>query len=69
MSGKMIMIIYMSQRVGFDFSDIKIVSKSEQRDVIMMLLQRDLKKQPSYNILLAETTSQKQTVIQTILHF
>lgn len=31
---------YMSQRVGFDFSDIKIMSKSEQRDVIIKLQQR-----------------------------
>lgn len=63
------MIIYLTQRVGFDFSDIKIMSKSEQRDVIMKLRLRDLKKQRSNNILLAENTSQKQTVIQTILHF
>lgn len=39
------MIIYLTQRVGFDFSDIKIMSKSEQRDVIMKLRLRDLKKQ------------------------
>ncbi len=62
---------YMSQRVGFDFSDIKIMSKSEQRDVIIKLQQKVFfKLQQSCNIiLLAETKSQNQTVIKTILHF
>jgi len=48
---------------------ILVPSKScqnQNKDVIMKLLQRDLKQEQSYNIVQAK--SQKQSVIQTILH-